>query len=207
MQQRLTPAQLEQVVAEVQRLSERQQLELDTDQVKDILRTLNLPPELLDEALVQLQRQDALRVQQRRKRWIVGSAIGLGALLVVGGMLLFQNQQQTLHQISAQRDRLTLTQDDGGNLNTISRQVDGEIFYRVTLSDAPVGQELSLSCNWIDPNGQIVHQNQFQTRTITTAVWTTYCRHTVGAAAPVGQWQVQMFLGDRLLSDATFNVQ
>lgn len=207
MQQRLTPTQLEQVVAEVQKLSDRRQIELDTEQVKDILRTLDLPPELLDEALVQLQRHDALRVQQRRKHWLIGSAIGLGALLVVGTTLFFQNQQQTLLQISAQRDRLTLTQDDGGNLTTIPRQINGEIFYRVTLSDAPVGQELSLSCNWIDPSGQIVHQNQYQTRTITTPVWTTYCRHTVGAAAPVGQWQVQMVLGDRLLSGATFNVE
>ena len=118
-----------------------------------------------------------------------------------------QSQQQLLTRVTAERDRITLVQDDGGDLSTVLRQTSGEVVYRVTLSDAPVGQKLSLSCNWMDPNGQIVHQNRYQTKEITTPVWNTVCRHTIGSAAPVGTWKVQMLLGDRLLSDATFVVK
>lgn len=49
MEQRLTQLQLEQIVAEVEQLSQRHQFGLDTAQVQDILRELNLPPELLEE--------------------------------------------------------------------------------------------------------------------------------------------------------------
>lgn len=207
MKQRLTQVQLEQVVAEVQRLSERQQAELDAEQVKGILQELNLPPELLEEAILQLHRREALVEQQRRRRWIVGSVIGLIALLLLGVTVFTQSQQQLLTRVTAERDRITLVQDDGGNLSTVLRQTSGEVVYRVTLSDAPVGQKLSLSCNWMDPNGQIVHQNRYQTKEITTPVWNTVCRHTLGSAAPVGTWKIQMLLGDRLLSDATFVVK
>lgn len=207
MKQRLTQVQLEQVVAEVQRLSERQQAELDAEQVKGILQELNLPPELLEEAILQLHRREALVEQQRRRRWIVGSVIGLIALLLLGVTLFTQSQQQLLTRVTAERDRITLVQDDGGDLSTVLRQTNGEVVYRVTLSDAPVGQKLSLSCNWMDSNGQIVHQNRYQTKEITTPVWNTICRHTIGSAAPVGTWKVQMLLGDRLLSDATFVVK
>jgi hypothetical protein len=107
----------------------------------------------------------------------------------------------------AQRDRVTLAQDNGGNLSTIRRQNSGEIFYRITLSDAPVGQRLSLSCNWINPSGEIVHQNRYQTKEITTPIWNTFCRHPLGSEMPVGIWKVEAFLGDRRLSDATFEVK
>jgi hypothetical protein len=207
MEQRLTQAQLAQVVAEVQQLSERQQAELDAEQVRDILRELNLPPELLEPAMVQLHRQEALAVRQRRNRWTMGGVIGLSALLLLGVMVWTQNQNQTIARVTAQRDRITLTQDDGGTLTTVSRQANPEVFYRVTLADAPVGQKLSLSCDWSDPSGQIVHKNQYQTKEITTPVWNTVCRHQIGPAAPVGQWKVRAWLGDRPLSDATFDVK
>ncbi len=171
MEQRLTQAQLQQIVAEVQKLSQRSEAELDKEQVREILRELNSPPEFLEEAMVQLHRREALALQQRRNRWIVGSAIGAIALLVVGMTLFIQHQNQSLTQITAQSTRITLVQDDGGNLSTVSRQVNTDLYYRVTLSNAPVGQKLSLSCNWIDPSGRIVHQNHYQTKDITTPIW------------------------------------
>jgi len=207
MEQRLTDVQLEKVVAEVQRLSQRQQAELAPEQVREILQELNLPPEFLEEAMVQLDRREALAVQQKRDRWMMGGFVGLIALSVIGFLVFSQNQQQMTARVMAQRDRVTLNQDNGGNLSTIRRQNGGEIFYRITLSDAPVGQRLSLSCNWIDPSGQIVHQNRYQTKEITTPIWNTFCRHQLGSEMPVGTWKVEAFLGDRRLSDATFNVK
>lgn len=207
MEQRLTQRQLSQVVAEVERLSQRQQDELDLDQVKDILRELNLSPELLDEAMLQIRRRESLAAQQRRSHFLIaGIASGI-ALVVASGLFFYQRQQRTLSAVGVQRDRITLSQDDGSDLTTVSRQANEAVSYRVTLTNAPVGQALSLSCDWIDPSGQIVHQNRYQTNSITTPVWTTYCRHQLGSASDVGQWQVQMWLGDRVLSDTSFTVQ
>ena len=61
MSDRLTDEQLGKIVAEASRLS--QQNELDTEQVKQVLTELNLSPDLLDDAMVQLQRREALAVQ------------------------------------------------------------------------------------------------------------------------------------------------
>lgn len=206
-EQRLTQAQLIQIVAEIEQLSLQQHEELDAVQVREILQELNLPPDLLEDALVQLKRREALAVQQQRRRLWMGAIVGVIAIALIGFSLFTQQQQQTLSQITAQQDRLTFVQDDGGNLNRVSRQSGNELFYRVTLTQAPVGQKLSLTCHWIDPNGQIAHQNRYQTQTIQTPVWNTFCRHTIGSAAPSGFWTVQLLLDDRLLSDARFEVQ
>ena len=207
MEQRLTETQLQQVVAEVQQLSLRRDAELDATQVREILQELNLPPEFLEDAMIQLHRREALKVQQRRNRWIGGGVAIAITLILFGATLFTQKQQQTLSNVMAQRDRITLARDNGGNLSTVPRQTNGEVFYRVTLSNAPVGEKLSLACKWIDPSGQIVHQNSYQTKEINSPIWNTACRHNIGSAAPIGTWKVQAFVGERLLSDAPFDVK
>jgi hypothetical protein len=207
MEQRLTETQLQQVVAEVQQLSIRNESELSKAQVREILQELNLPPEYLEDALIQLHRREALKVEQRRNRWIGGGVAAVLALMLVGGIFFTQQQQQTLSSVTVGRDRITLAQDDGGNLRTVSRQANGEVSYRVTLNHAPVGERLALSCRWFDPSGQIVHENRYQTKEISSATWNTVCRHNIGAAAPIGNWKVQAFVGERLLSDASFDVR
>ena len=207
MEERLTPTQLSQIVAEVQQLSDRQQDELEAEQVREILRELNLAPEFLEDAMIQIRRREALAAQKQRNRWLLGGVAALITCVLVAGALTLRQRQQTLGRITAQQDRITLQQDDGGNLGTVVRQDNAELFYRVTLSDAPVGQQLSLSCHWSDPSGQIVRQNSYQTKKITTPVWNTFCRHTVGEDAATGPWTVEAFLGDRQLSEATFNVK
>ena len=56
MNQPLNQEQLNQIIAEVQTLQLRQESELNQQQIKEILQDLNLPPELLDEALIQIRR-------------------------------------------------------------------------------------------------------------------------------------------------------
>lgn len=206
MTDRLTESQLNQIIAEVQQLSDQRQNQLAPDQVKEVLAELNLPPELFDEAMIQVQRRQALAQQnQRRRRWIGGAA----ALMIVAGggvLLMMQQQQQKLDRIGAQQDRITLTQDDGGDRRTISRPA-AEVYYRVTLKDVPVGQQVALACEWIDPSNQLVQQTRYQTKQIATPVWPTHCRHALGAAAPTGTWKVRMLVGDRPISDATFDVK
>ncbi|NET62345.1 MAG: DUF3859 domain-containing protein [Symploca sp. SIO2E6] len=206
MEQRLTKSQLTQIVAEVERLSQRQQEELDAAEVREILAELNLQPELLEEAMIQLRRREALTAQKRRHRWLISAVAIVLSLAIVSTIFWTQHRQQTLARILVEQDRITLRQDDGSQLSTVSRQAASELFYRVTLTEAPVGQKLSLSCNWHQPSGGIVHQNRYQTKQISTSIWNTYCRYTIGTTAPTGTWKVEMLLGDRLLSDATFEV-
>ena len=60
MQQRLTPEQVSQIVAEVERLSQRRQSEIEVEELQQILQELNLPDDLLDEAVMQVYRKQAL---------------------------------------------------------------------------------------------------------------------------------------------------
>jgi hypothetical protein len=205
MEKRLTTQQLTKVVGEVERLANREQEELDRSEVQKILLELNLPPELLDDAMIQISRKEAL-VQQRqdRIRIIIASLLAL-ATTGVGLMLFVQNKAQTINKISASSDRITLTPDQSQNLKIVSK--GNELSYLVTLSDAPVGEKLALNCNWLDPTGKVTHSNRFETKSITTPVWNTQCRYQLPLDAPNGAWQVQIKTGDRLIKQAPFDVQ
>ena len=207
MTDRLTESQLNQVIAEVQRLADRRQDQLAPDQVKEVLAELNLPPELLDEAMIQVQRRQALAQQKRRNRWLISGAAAIILTAIGGTLFRMQQHQQKLDRIVAQPARLTLTQDDGGDRRVIGRQANPDLYYRVTLKDAPVGEKLALTCDWLDPSQQVVQQKRYETKEITTPTWPTYCRYALGAAAPAGTWKVRMLVGDRPISDATFEVK
>lgn len=207
MTERLTTDQLNQIVAEVGNLQASREAEIAPEQVKEILNELGLAPHLVDEALVQIQRRQVLQVQQQRLRRIAIGVIAAVAIAITGTVFYYQQRDSTLAQVSTQGDRITLNPNDGDDLKNISRQDSAEIFYRVTLKDTPVGQRLDLICNWIDPNGEIVQQNRYQTRKIDTPIWNTHCRHRIGSASTPGQWKVQMFLADRQLSETEFEVK
>ncbi|QSJ17804.1 DUF3859 domain-containing protein [Nostoc sp. UHCC 0702] len=207
MMQRLTTEQLTQIIAEVGNLQARREAEIEPEQVKQILHELGLAPDLLDEALVQVQRQQALQVQQKRNRTIAIGVIAAVAIAIMATLFTIQQHNSTLERVSAQRNRITLTQDDGSNLRNISRQNSPEIFYRVTLKDAPVGQKLDFTCNWVNPNGEIVKQNRYQTREIDKSIWDTHCRYIIGSASTPGKWKVQIFLQSRQLSETEFEVK
>lgn len=71
---------------------------------------------------MQLSRQEALFVQQRRNRWIV---VGVAAVLVgviATTTFCIQRHQQAIARISTTQNRLTLAQDNGSSLVTINRQ-------------------------------------------------------------------------------------
>ncbi len=119
----------------------------------------------------------------------------------------FNNKDATFDRVSAQQDRITTAQDNGGNLKVIERQSNSEVFYRVTLKDAPIGQRLNLACDWINPSGQVVKENRYQTQDITTSIWDTQCKYIINSGATPGNWKVQMSLNKRLLSDENFEVK
>jgi hypothetical protein len=204
MEQRLTTQQLEQIVGEVGRLAHRQQAELDRTQVQEILQELNLPPELLDEAMIQVQRKEALAKELKRNKGIAIVGITAVAIIFVGTSLFFQNQTDKISKITASQDRVTLIQD--GNNSTPIKQ-GSELSYQVTLKDAPINEKLNLTCNWLNPQGQITHTNRYDTKNITTAIWNTQCRYQIPTSAATGAWKVQILVGDRLLKQAPFEVK
>jgi hypothetical protein len=205
MEKRLTTQQLTQVVGEVERLANREQEELDRSEVQKILLELNLPPELLDDAMIQISRKEALIQQRQRtiKMAIAGAVVG--SLLIIAPLLFLQHKSQTISKVSASSDRITVMPDQGQNLKIVNK--GNELFYQVTLSDAPVGEKLALNCNWLDPTGKTAHSNRFETKNITTPVWNTQCRYRLPLDATNGAWQVQIKTGDRLIKQAPFEVK
>jgi uncharacterized ubiquitin-like protein YukD len=205
MEKRLTTQQLTQVVGEVERLANRNQEELDKSEVQKILLELNLPPELLDDAMIQISRKEALIQQHQRtiKMAIAGAVVG--SLLIISLLLFLQHKSQTISKVSASSDRITVMPDQGQNLKIVNK--GNELSYQVTLSDAPVGEKLALNCNWLDPTGKTAHSNRFETKNITTSVWNTQCRYRLPLDAMNGAWQVQIKTGDRLIKQAPFDVK
>lgn len=207
MENRLTQTQLAQVVAEIGELSQRREAELDVEQVKQILQELNLPVDLLDDALMQIHRRQALMVEQRRQRWIAAGASVILVAAIATTTVFIQHRNSTRARVSTDQSRITLAQDDGRNLTTIDRQGSPKVYYRVTLNQAPVGEKLALTCSWIDPSGQI-HHNRYSTRqVINNPVWQTYCYHQFEPTAATGNWQVQISLDERVLSTSSFVVK
>ena len=204
MEQRLTTQQLELIVGEVGRLANRQAEELDRSEVEKILEELNLPPDLLDEAMIQVQRKEALVKQKQRTIGIAIASVTAVVIILAGASLFSQTKDSSLAKVTASQDRITLV-ENGEDMQVVDR--GSEIAYRVTLSDAPVGGKLNLTCNWLDSMNKIVHTNRFETKNITTPVWNTQCRYKVPTSASTGNWKVQILLGNRTLEQATFTVK
>ncbi|MEG5000442.1 DUF3859 domain-containing protein [Microcoleus sp. B4-D4] len=207
METRLTQVQLAQVVAEIDRLSNQRDLELGTDQVREILRELNLPDELLEDAIAQMHRREALEKQQRRNRWIAIASTAVVISAIAIGILFGQNRQQQNAGVASTEDRISLSKKGGDSLSQVNRQINPRIYYQVTLKNAPIGNRLSLQCDWTNPSGQIVHQNKYQTRTIDTSVWNTYCFYDLGSASLQGNWEVRMSLDGRAIGSEPFVVK
>jgi hypothetical protein len=208
MEPQLSRTQLDQVIAEAQRLTEYRQDELlDPEQVREILQELNLPPAVLEDALAQVHRRQALEQQTRQRKRIVGIVGVVVAVAIAIPLFLTWQNRQDLGRVSAQQDRIALSAEGGQPLKSVDRQSNPEVYYRVTLKDAPIGKKLSLSCDWIDPKGQVVKQNRYETQAVTTTVWTTHCRHRIGPTALTGTWSAKIFLDGRPIDTEAFDVK
>lgn len=207
MNNRLSQEELAQIIAEVERLSQYRETELDQEQVKEILQELGLSPELLEDAVLQIRRKRALEEQQQRRRWIAIAIVAVVFAAIITTTLFIQKREQAYSRITTYQSRITLAQDNGENLSIIERQQTPQVYYRVTLSHAPIGEKLSLRCNWIDPTNKVAHQNRYSTRKLEQEVWTTYCYYQFNQGTTPGKWQVQMLLGNRILSSSSFRVQ
>jgi hypothetical protein len=129
--------------------------------------------------------------------------------LAVGVYLTFRLIQKppAATPVTASSGRLTLKDDDNGDLAVVDRKKEPELWYRVTLENAPIGSKLALSCDWIDPQGKVVHRNRYETREIDRPVWPTHARYQLTPNAPAGTWTVRLYQADRVLHSKTFEVR
>ena len=222
MSNQLTELQVARVVEEVSRQTQLREFKerelLGREQVVQILEELNLPVDLLDPAMRELERREAeaaelaryekARAAERRRRFLlIGSAAAALLVLILMVGLYVQRRGRVFADVTAvEPGRITRANDDGGNMGAVTRD-GGELFYRVTLGRVPVAENLSLKCTGIHPEGRVVKQNSWETRTTDKAVWATACRHSLGAAAQPGAWSVEMLLDDRVVSRTDFRVE
>jgi|GEM_PF-6356872 hypothetical protein len=81
-EQRLTQAEFTKLVGEVERLSQLRDQEINREQMEEILQELKLPTDLVDEAMLQLRRREALAVEKKRNNLITMVVI-FGFLIVI----------------------------------------------------------------------------------------------------------------------------
>jgi hypothetical protein len=207
MKSQLSEKQWNQVVAEVTRLAQ----ERDDDQsrraiTEQVLQELQLPTDLIDDALRQVQYREALAKQRRQRIWLSVAGAVLTLVMIASLWIWSSNRTDSFARINADIGRVTRTVDNGNTLQTVSP--DGQdVFYRVTLREVPLGEQLNLSCNWIDPTGKVFHQSRWETRDTNKAIWETQCRCRIGTEAPKGTWKVEMKLGDRTINSTDFKVE
>jgi len=90
---------------------------------------------------------------------------------------------------------------------SFDRAANPVVVYRVTLTGAPSGRALPMTCSWLDPSGKVAHENAWTTKKVSHDVWPTHCRCPLGSAAPPGTWKVEMSVDGRLLKSSAFEVR
>lgn len=136
--------------------------------------------------------------------------VALLALALAGAAFLwyhFTRKDRARAAVTASSGRLTLDRDDGGDLQSVDRRARPELWYRVKLEGAPVGERLRLRCEWVDPAGKVYHRNNYETRLIDSPDWPTHARCRLGPDAPAGTWTVRLSLEGRVLHSRTFEVR
>lgn len=109
-------------------------------------------------------------------------------------------------EVTAATGQLALAEDSLTAITAVRRQSKPEVLYCVTLRDAPVGSRLALRCDWVDPAGNIVHQNHYSTHEIDKEIWPTHARCRIGPDSPLGTWTVRLCLDGRILHSTSFEV-
>ncbi len=135
-------------------------------------------------------------------------AVILG-LLLVGSIFatfrLIRQKGETIERITAADARLTPEDDKSRNLTEIPR-LNEWVYYRVMLKDVPLGEKLTMDCEWTDPSGQPVKQNHYETQAVTHDPWETHCRGRFGPDSAAGAWTVVMYVHRRAISRTSFTV-
>lgn len=223
MKQKLTTSQATGVIFPVEELSPDQEVELDWEEVKGEWPELSLFDRLLNQVRVSRKRGKALPVPRKGQKPsltipftdLLRSMAAIAQVGLVGAMIssiiwVNDRKEAIANRIAhppPSKTRIILSNDYGNYFVVFNRQERPHLYYRVTLQNPPKDKKLSLSCDWIDPTGQVVHQNLYQTKLINHRVWTSACSYQLREKAKPGSWQVKMSLGVSLLTKTEFIVE
>lgn len=200
----LTQDQLDRIVAEIDRLQD--DAELNDSQIKQVLQQLDLPNELLEAAIAQVNERRLL-LQKRQRQKIVFSTLAIMiAGLTTTIAVVYQKQQNRIARIAALQDIVTL-ESSATPVKQFDRTKDPQIFYRVTLKNAPINDQVIVNCRWTDATGQIVHQSRYQTESIRRSPWVVVCSAPLTPQSQTGSWTVKMNVEERSISDQSFVVK
>jgi hypothetical protein len=136
---------------------------------------------------------------------LLGVAIVLVATL--GVFSLLRERGAKLAHLSAASPRLALGAGGLEALAAFERGAAPDIYYHVVLQEVPLGRRLDLSCEWVDPAGQVARRNRYRTRFVYKATWPTHCHQQFTGASASGPWHVRLTMNDRVLSDSVFTLR
>ena len=122
-----------------------------------------------------------------------------------GTLRWIRGKNAAIDRVGLVQARLTLADDHGEDLNEIQSASSAAVFYRVTLRDAPLGEKLSLHCDWIDPQGMLARRRTYE-MLITSEILKTDCKAEFSPDSAPGAWTVEMYLQRRKLSQKNFRV-
>jgi hypothetical protein len=207
---RIDEADLPEVVEEAAHLAAEREKGLDRARVGEVLREVDLPAELVDEAHDRvLEKRQNLRAAKRKRTLLI--ALGLGSLLAVGAVAAaastMRSEQAALAtSLVGQSARLSVG-PNGADATAFRAAERPDLYFTVTLAGAPVNRSLDVRCEVRDPAGKVARQIAYTTKTITTPVWDTHCHYTLPSSAPPGAWSIEMTALGKSIRQERFTVE
>lgn len=193
------------LVEEVSKLDNERRAQLDKTEVAKILNELSLPSDLLDEALLRLQRQKS---ERRTLKLILGAAITtalLGALLAFFVLSSSNAVQQSYANVTA--TDAFFSQNAEGSVPVPEVSTGQTVYAQVTLHNVPVNSKLPMHAKWYKPDGSILKESSWSTRETTSQNWNTHAKCVIPPDAPAGKWMVEFSLGGRSVISKIFVVK
>ncbi len=196
--------ELAEIVHEVARTEEAERELYADPEVAEVLKELDLPVERLAEAKRTVAERRAELKRRRRRLFLAG----LGALALAagtGGLLWSRHQgERALAAMQVAQSNLL---EGGAPVTAVRRDTQPELSFEVSLSKAPQGSAVDLTCDWQAPDGSLRYQNRWQTKDVDRELWQTHCRHRFGPADAAGGWSVHMKQGERKLASSRFSLE
>ena len=195
--------ELEDIVGEAQRLHDADRNELTRGEVREVLRDLDIPPEKLDEAERLVKERRAKQRENRRSLMVAAVLVIAVAGLVTTTVVYTKHKAARAAKTWVAHHAVT----SNGKASPFERSGSPEVRLDAEVAEAPVGDRLDLSCEWVEPSGTRAHENRYTTKSIDRALWPTHCRYTLAPSSPTGTWTVTLKQSDRSLTTEHFDVR
>ena len=129
-------------------------------------------------------------------------------MMVVGAVLLgvLDREPVDFSKVKATSGRITAAKDDGEDHPRVNRRKPEELWFRVMLDPAPIGNVMPIECEWIGPDQKVAHRNRYQTQRISQSPWETHARFAMARTTATGRWTARMMCQGNVLHSKEFEV-